>query len=462
MRSRTRHRVVATLQERGTHQGWVLAAGLAGMFANNFPFTVLVVSLGVIADDLGSSETTLAWVVTAPILLSAVALPVLGKLGDLYGHRLVFLLGSAAGAIIGVATALAWDAGSLIGARTISAILGAATGPSSMALIFTAYGPRERNRAMGWWSMMGAGAPALGLIAGGPLVEWLGWRVLFLVQGAFAFLALAFAWFVLAETERQRVRFDLKGSIALAVGAGGWMYVVGLARDVGFSHPSIVAAAVVGTLALIAFVRIERRTPEPLLPLEFFARRNFTFPILSNTLQSAAYMGAFVLAAFVLQEVLGFSIAYAAPFMLLRTATLTIAAPLGGLLGERLGERFASVLGTALVTISMALLAWGAQSVSVLWFGAGLVLQGAGQGLCSPSLNAAVSSAVPAKDLGIATAANRLINQVGTAFGISLLTAVYGGQSEAFGIAFALGALLAGASVVMAVFIRPFADQATS
>ncbi len=178
-----RDRWIADLTARGVHQRWILFAGLAGMFAANCTFTVLAVSLKHIAEELGSRETTMAWVVTAPILFSGVALPVLGKAGDLYGHRRVFLLGSLAATVLSFVTVAAWDALSLIGLRVAASVVGAASVPSSMALIFSAYSPEQRTRAMGWWSMMGAGAPALGLIAGGPMVEFMGWRMLFIVQG---------------------------------------------------------------------------------------------------------------------------------------------------------------------------------------------------------------------------------------------------------------------------------------
>src|SRR5262245_38698859 len=122
-------RVIAALEARGSYSGWVLIAALAGVFATSFPITILTISLSSIAEEFGVRETTIAWVVSAPILLSAVALPLLGKLGDLYGHRRVFLMGFCASTLSAFATSLAWDAPSLIGLRTFSAIVGAATQP---------------------------------------------------------------------------------------------------------------------------------------------------------------------------------------------------------------------------------------------------------------------------------------------------------------------------------------------
>jgi EmrB/QacA subfamily drug resistance transporter len=447
-----RARLVARLEAGGRYPTWVLLAALAGMFATTFPVTILTVSLGAIAREFGTDETTIAWVISAPMLLSAVALPLLGKLGDLHGHRRVFLLGFSGATVAAALSASAWSAGSLIGFRTLAAVLGGATGPASMALVFSVYPPERRVRAMGWWSMTGAAAPALGLIAGGPLVDWLGWRVVFVLQALLSVLALGVAALVLRETARQRVRFDLPGSAVLALGVGGLMLALGQARTVPIGSPRIWGSAVAGLVGIAAFVAVERRAAAPLLPLDFFRRRAFTAPILANTWMGAAYMGAFVIAPLVLLEVFRFSIAGAAGVMLLRTASLTLASPLGGVLGGRLGERAAALIGTVVMTLGLSLVALGAWHASLPLFGLGLVLQGSGNGLALPSLTSSVSNAVREEDLGVAAAANRLTSQVGAAFGITLLAIVYGGRNEpaAFAAAFGAGVLLSALAALAA------------
>ena len=447
-----RQRFVARLEASGRYPTWVLLAALSGMFATTFPITILTIALRMVAEEFGTSETAMAWVITAPMLCSAVALPLLGKLGDLYGHRRVFLLGFAAATATAVATAFAWSAFSLIALRTVAAVVGGATQPSSMALIFGVYERKDRVRAMGWWSMTGAAAPALGLIAGGPLVDWLGWRVVFVLQAGFSLLALLLAAMVLRETPRQRVRFDLAGAGTLAVGVGGLMFALGRVRDAALTSPDLLGGLLLGALGLVAFVYVEKRCEEPLLSLDFFTRRSFSAPILSNAAMGAAYMGAFVLAPLVLLETFRFTISQAAGFMLVRTLTLTLSSPLGGRLGTRAGERFAALVGSATMTVALVLIAWGALEASLLAVGVGLVLQGLGHGLGLPSLTSAVASAVPDRDLGIASAANRLTGQMGTAFGITALTLVYGGDDSGLGFAraFALGAGLSFLSVLAA------------
>ncbi len=446
---------LARLDASGRYPAWVLFAVLAGGFATSFPFTILAVSLGPIAEELGSTETVVAWVVTAPMLLSAVTFPLLGKLGDVYGHRRVFLWGFAGSTVVAALTALAWDALSLIGLRTLAAVLGGATQPTAMALLFAANPEGGRVRAMGWWSMTMAGAPALGLVVGGPLVDWLGWRIVFLLQAAMSAFALAIAWAVLRETPRLRVRFDLLGALALGVGAAGFMAALGGVREVGLDSPVIPLSVAVGVVGLFAFVKVEERVRDPLLPLGLFRDLSFSSTLATNAFNSAAYMGAFVIAPLLLYQSFEFSITQASLVMVLRTASLTLASPVGGALGERLGERAPSVLGGALMAVALLGIAWGAWTGSLITFGIGLIGQGIGHGLSQPPITSAIAHSVDESQLGIAAAANRLAGQGGAAFGIAALTLVYGGVAEprAFASAFVLGAVLAGVSALTALGI---------
>jgi EmrB/QacA subfamily drug resistance transporter len=445
-------RLIERLEADGRYSTWVLMAALAGMFATTFPVTILTISLGSMAEEFGTTQSTMAWVISGPMLLSAMALPLLGKLGDMQGHRRIFLLGFCGATLVAALTALAWSPTSLIGLRTLAAVMGGATQPTSMALIFSVYPPEQRVRAMGWWSMTGAAAPALGLVAGGPLVDWLGWRVVFVLQALISAMALGLAAAILKETPRQRVRFDVLGAITLTVGVAGCMFSLGQVRSLGIGSPWIAAGLATGALGLAAFVAVERRTEEPLLPLSFFGERNFSASIVSNAFMSAAYMGAFVIAPFVLLQIFGFSITTAAGVMLLRTLTLTIASPLGGTLGYRIGERGAALVGSTLMTFALCLLAYAVLEQNIYLLATALVLQGAGHGLALPSLTSAIAGTVPERDLGIASAANRLTGQAGAAFGITLLTLVYGDLTtpEALGLAFLAGAALSAISVAAA------------
>lgn len=454
--ARRHERVIARLDAAGTHSTWVLWASLAGMFATTFPITILTVSLVPIAREFDARETTMAWVISAPMLFSAVTMPLLGKLGDLYGHRRAFLCGTAGSTAIAFLTAFAWDAPSLIGMRTLAAVLGGATQPSAMALIFGVTEQRRRVRAMGWWSMTTAAAPAVGLVAGGPLVEWLGWRIVFVMQGGFALLAFVLAALVLRETPRQRVRFDVGGAGVLAIGVGGLMLALAQVRELGPGSPLVLGALAAGVAALVAFRIVEARVAAPLVPLSLLADRRFAAPTISNAFMSASYMGTFFLAPFVLQKGFGFSVALTAWLLLMRTASLTVGSPLGGALGMRIGERGAAVAGAFVMTASMAVLWLGVSTGLLAAVCLGLVLQGLGHGLGLPALTASAASAAADEDLGIASAVSRLLGTIGAVFGITLLSLLYGGDASAasFARAFAAGGALSALSLAAALAMR--------
>ena len=451
-----RAEVQARLHGSGSYPRWVLLTALTGMFATTFPVTVLAVSLPTIADDFGTSQTLIAWVISAPLLGSAVALPILGKLGDLYGHRRVFLTGFLVSTVVTALTTLAWDPYSLIVLRSLAVVVGAATIPSSMALINGVHAPQERAKAMGWWSLVAAGSPAIGLVIGGPLIDAVGWRPMFGIQAVLSVVPVLAAFLVLRETARRvDVGFDVAGALTLAVGAGGLMFALNQWPERGFDT-LVVAALALGAAGMASFVWVEARVAFPLLPLPFFRRRNFTASLLAALFSGAAYMGGFILAPLLLQSLFGYSVSATSLIMLLRPASFSATSPVGGAMATRIGERPVALFGTACITAALIGLGFGADTGAVALVVGALVVQGIGNGTSQPTIAATLSNSVDEADLGIAAAAQRMTFQMGSAFGITVLTAVYGGTEQAsdFLAAYLVGAGLGVAAFVSAGFMR--------
>ncbi len=457
-----RARVLTHLERTGRYPRWVLWVALTGMFATTFPVTILVVSLGDIAKDLNTSETTLAWVLTAPMLASAVALPVLGKMGDLYGQRRVFIVGFASATFAALLTATAWGPGSLIGFRTLALTIGAATQPTSMALVINVYQPHERVKALGWWSLVAAGGPSVGLVIGGPLIDWVGWRPLFLIQAALGFTVLVAAFVVLKEVRKHEpVRFDVSGAAALTVGTGALLVLLSQGPEWGWTHPALIACWFLTPLGLWAFLRIERTAPAPLMPLDYFKRRNFTMSQLCGLFMGAAYMGGFVLSPLLTRFVLHYTLSATALVMTLRPLTFSLSSPIGARLAMRVGERTNSVVGTLMMTVAMVSFAFSALHASIVWMVIGLVTQGVGNGIARPSLTAVLTNAVDEADVGIASASNRMLHQIGASFGIAVLTAIYGGSRlpDDFARAHLVGAVFGALAVITAAFVVSYRRQ---
>ncbi len=422
-----------------------------------FTITVLAVAIPTISEDLGADETTLTWIVTGPFLAYALGMPILGKVGDRVGHRRVYLSGLALFVVFTGLTALAWNAGSLITLRVLGGFEGAATGPASMALIMHAFPPEDRVKAMGWWSLVGAGAPVIGIVAGGPIVEAVGWRALFLAQVPLAALAWLGAAFVLRETPgRATSRLDVRGAGLLALTVVPPLVALNVAEGLGWASPVTLALLAAGPIALIAFVRTERRVPDPVLPLGLFSRRNFSAPLVALGTGNFAYMGGFIISPLLLQNVFGYSLSATGLVMLFRPLSYSLSAPPAGYVAVRVGERAASITGTASIALSMLVFAVGVASESLALVVLALVLSGLGNGISSPSLVSSVANAVELSRQGVANAAQQMVALMGLVTGIQVLAAVQGGGDDgsSFVVAYIVGAAVAAVAVASSVFVR--------
>src|SRR6266511_2337714 len=405
-----RHRIGRKVRDSDRYRWWVLWTALAGLFATGFTITILAVSLGDVARDLGASETALTWTVTGPFLALALSMPLFGKIGDVSGHRRVYLIGLAGFTVATFLTALAWNGSSLIAIRTLGAIPGAATGPASMALIMRAFPEEDRVKAMGWWSLVGAGAPVLGLVAGGPLV---------------------------AAT--------VAALLGLSVGS-----------QIGWTQPLVVGLFAAAPVALALFVVVERRAEHPLVPLRFFTERNFTASLIAQFTSNFGYMGGFIVTPLLMERIFGFTVAVTSLAMICRPLSFSVSSPVAGYVAVRVGERRASVVGCALVVVSMGCFALGASTETLALVFAALVLSGLGLGTSQPSLISSAANAVETENLGVANAAQVMVTQIGVVSGIQVVSTIQGGASSSgsFTLAYLAGGIVAVVGIVGAAFVQ--------
>jgi len=184
-------RVTARAVRSERYPWWALIALLAGLLALNVTFTVFVVALPTVKAEFDTNFSVLAWASTGPLLAFGVAAPFFGKVGDLFGHRRLYQYGLLGAMVSAVLTATAPDVGMLLFARTLDGVVGAATGTASMAIILELFAPEERVKALGWWSLVGAGGPVLGVTLGSPVIQYFGWRTLFWGQLVLLIVATA-------------------------------------------------------------------------------------------------------------------------------------------------------------------------------------------------------------------------------------------------------------------------------
>lgn len=434
---------------------------LVGVASSSFPITVLSAALPDIADDLDTSVSTITWVIAAPLLAFAAFTPMAGKLGDLYGHRRIYLLGFTGAAVMSLATASAWNAASLITFRVIGQAMSASTGPSALALIMSVYPEDKRTSVAGNWSAVLAASPALGVVIGGPLIDATSWRTLFLIQGAGAALAVALSWRVLPSTQRQRdVSFDLLGGLLLAAGVASLLVGINRGAVAGWGHPAVIGALLSAPLWLAAFVWWEQRTEHPLVPLPTLRRRNVALPLLSQMLLNGPYMAGLVITSIMLAAVFDYSTTAIALLILPRPIAFAIGAWAADSLVTRLGARPVVIVGGSLISAGLLLVGVGAVLESLPLVIAGVVGAGTGSGIVRPPIIAALSDAVGDSDLGVGTGLLNMTGQIGAAAGISTLSALVTEDSSAerFLLVFLIAAIVGLAAVAPGAAIRFSSD----
>jgi len=446
----------------GLNRAWAtLIVVLAGLFAVSATITVLVVSLDTIATDLNTDTSTINWALTGPMLAFGVVGPAFGKAGDLWGHKRLFLLGLLGASIFAALTAVAWNATTMILFRTLSATAGSATGPAAMAFINRMFEPEERVRPLGFWSFTTAGAPVLGVVLGAPIVESVGWRMIFIVQAPLLAIALLVAWRLLPETDRQaNVKFDLRGSAVLGVGATSLLLAINRGHSWGWTSAPVLALLVVGVSGLWFFFRVERAAEAPLLPMRWLRTRNVVFPTLSQALINFAYMGGFFAVPQLLEKGLDYSTSHIGWLIIARLLTFSVIAAAASIITLRIGERSSGVIGASATIISMFVLSSVGVGSSDLVIIAGLALTGVGLGVAGPALTGLLSSAVDPEDIGTAAAFQQLMTQLGAVTGTTVMTMVHEstlsrGVVESYGYALWVGAFAAFLGLLAALRVSP-------
>lgn len=429
---------------------------LLAVIAFSTSMTIVSASLTVIAEDLGSTAPTLSWSVTGLFLAMAVCTPIMGKLGDAYGHRQVFLTGAV---ILTVGTALcglAPTASLFIAARVVVGFGISFTMPNGMALIMDAFPLERRSVAMGWFQMAMTGAPVIGLIAGGPMIEAWGWRTVFAILTPIALAGLLLAWRLIRPTERgERVPIDWAGAGLL--GLAVLTFLIGLEElksGPGFQFLCLMAAAAV---SLTGFVVVERMVERPLLELRYFGRRNFTGPLIAQPLSQFAYMGGFLIIPLLLGDLFGLGVSEIALILVARPGVYSLASPVGGRLAVRFGQRAMILSGSILMVTSMLTFAASVIFTSVVLVIIGNALSGLAMGFASPSFSTTIAGAVDPKDLGVANGMGATVMNIGMLTGIQSMFVLLGdGRASAdFQKVFIFGAFVAATGIIGGLIVAP-------
>jgi EmrB/QacA subfamily drug resistance transporter len=394
--------------------------------------TIVNIALPHIQRSLDFSTTSLSWVVNAYTLTFGGLLLLGGRTGDILGRRRVFAAGVLLFLVASLLGGLSQNAGQLLGARAVQGMGGAVASPTALALISTTFkeGP-ARNRAFGVFAGVSAGGGAIGLLAGGMLVEWLNWRWVFFVNVPIGLLILLATPRWIGVSERHPGRFDVAGALLSTVGMVLLVYGFIRAAQEGWRDPLTLASFAAAVLVLGGFVLVERRSRQPITPLHMFADRNRagTYGIMLSL--AAAMFGMFFFLTLFVQEVLHFSPLAAGFAFLPVSAVIAVGAGLASRFLPRFGPKPFMVTGAILASAGLAWLTLtdvhSTYAGSIL--GPMLVFS-LGMGMEFVSLTLTALSGVPVQESGAASGLLNATQQVGGALGLSILVTVFGTASR--------------------------------
>ncbi|MFF3482241.1 DHA2 family efflux MFS transporter permease subunit [Streptomyces sp. NPDC002701] len=407
-----------------------IGALLLGMLLAALDQTIVSTALPTIVSDLGGLDH-LSWVVTAYLLASTAATPLWGKLGDQYGRKklfqvavVIFLIGSAL-------CGMAQDMPQLIAFRAVQGLGGGGLIVLSMAIVGDLVPPRERGRYQGLFGAVFGATSVLGPLLGGLFTEHLSWRWVFYINLPVGIVALAVIAGVLHIPVRStRHTIDYLGTFLIAAVATCLVLVASLGGNTwAWGSPRIIGLAVLGAVLTVAFVAVERRAAEPVLPLKLFGIRTFTLAAVISFVVGFAMFGAMTYLPTFLQVVQGVSPTMSGVHMLPMVAGLLVSSTVSGQIVSRTGRwKVFPIAGTAVTALGLLLLhrlgvdsSTGEMSAYFLVFGLGL-------GLVMQVLVLIVQNAVSYEDLGVATSGATFFRSIGASFGVAVFGSVFAGR----------------------------------
>jgi EmrB/QacA subfamily drug resistance transporter len=404
-----------------------IGALLLGLLLAALDQTIVSTALPTIVSDLGGLEH-LSWVVTAYLLASTAATPLWGKLGDQYGRKrlfqiaiVIFLIGSA---LCGAAQNMP----QLIGFRALQGLGGGGLIVLSMAIVGDVVSPRERGRYQGLFGAVFGATSVLGPLLGGLFTEHLSWRWVFYINlpvGVVALAVIATALHIPRKSTRHVI--DYLGTFLIAAVATCLVLVASLGGTTwGWGSPQIIGLAVLGAVLIVAFVAVERRAAEPVLPLKLFRVRTFTLAAVISFIVGFAMFGAMTYLPTFLQVVQGITPTMSGVHMLPMVFGMLISSTASGQIVSRTGRwKVFPIAGTGITALGLLLLHRLDEGSSTAEMSAYFFVFGLGLGLVMQVLVLIVQNAVSYEDLGVATSGATFFRSIGASFGVAIFGTVF-------------------------------------
>ncbi len=414
---------------------WVLAATVLGSGIAALDATVVGIALPAIGKDFHAQVSSMQWVIDGYTLTLAGLLLLGGALGDAYGRRKVFVIGTVWFAVASLLCGLAPDAGVLIAARALQGVGGALLTPGSLAILQASFTPDDRPSAIGAWSGLGGIATAIGPFLGGWLISAVSWRLVFYINLPLAAAVIAISLRHVPESRAPGPRqpLDVTGAITFSLALAGITYGLIEASASGWTSPPVLTSLLAGVAAFVVFCRVEARHPNAMLPLSVFKSRQFSAANAVTFIVYGALGGALFLVPVVLQEVCGYSALAAGTALLPITVIMLALSARSAALAAKIGPRLQMTVGPLVIAAGLALFTrvngngdYLTQVLpAVLVFGFGLAINVA-------PLTATALAAAPAEHAGIASAVNNDVARAASLIAVAVLPVLAGITGDSY------------------------------
>ena len=422
--------------ERRNLRWSALALIVTAQFMVILDVAIVNVALPSIKSDLGFSQASLQWVVSAYAIFFGGALLLGGRLGDLLGRRRLFVAGLAVFAASSLLCGLAWSEGSLIAFRAVQGLGGAMLAPAALALLMTTFAEgRERNVALGIYGAAAGSGAAVGVLLGGVLTSYMSWPWIFFVNVPVALAAIALTPLLLRESRADNAlrHFDVAGATSITAGLMLLVYALTRATTDGWATATTIGLLAASAVLVLSFIAIELRSKAPLLPLRIFRIRSLAAANAAMLIIGSVTFSEFFLLTLYLQDVLHYSAIQTGVAFSGFAISVVVASNLAQAVVSRAGIRATLTVGILASALSVAWLTRLPIDGHYFWdlFPA-FVLGGLGLGFSFVPLTIASLAGVERADAGIASGLVNTSRQIGGALGLAAVSAIAATSTTAF------------------------------
>lgn len=400
---------------------WVLASMCCMVVLLNIDFTAVNLALAPIAKSLHASLSNIEWVVNIYILVIAATMILGGRLGDLFGYKRFYMIGTSIFVVTSCLAALSVNMPMLIASRALQGIGVALAFPATTALIFAAFPVSERGKAMGIFMAMVGVSQAIGPTLGGVLIELYSWRAVFFINVPICLVSLVMTYYVVVELPKTaKEKLDLVGIAMLVLGLSTLITSLNEGHNWGIGSVKFLALLFFSLLTLIVFVIHQKKIKTPTIDLTLFKNATFSGINAIRFCFNLVFMVVLFILPLMLQNIIGYSPLQAGVLLLAMTILTGCAAPIGGRLVDRLGSRLTIISGLSALVVALVIFSKITLQSSDFYFIIGLMFAGIGFGLTMPSTTYTGISSVPEKRRGIASGIIYTNANIGSALGVAL------------------------------------------